>query len=272
MLDGFISYTRTSLHNEQIEGESIMQNAVSILHNGQTLRGMAHIPAGENLPTLILLHGFTGTKLEPHRLFLKISRVLEEKEIACFRFDFLGSGESDGNFEDMTVLKELEEARTIFQYVESHPAIDKDRVMVLGFSMGGLVASLLGGDIQDRIHKLVLMAPAGTMGHIASYIKENLIYIESHDAYDNAGNLSGKAFVEELAGLEVWEKAARYQNEVLLIHGTEDQAVPFEVSSLYINHCYQQKATLHPIEGAGHTFDSFIWEKEVIQTICKFVG
>jgi cephalosporin-C deacetylase-like acetyl esterase len=57
-----------------------MQEAVSIIHEGQTLRGMAHIPENrEKVPAVILFHGFTGTKLEPHRMFLKISRELEKR-------------------------------------------------------------------------------------------------------------------------------------------------------------------------------------------------
>ncbi|KLU63127.1 hypothetical protein CEB3_c04770 [Peptococcaceae bacterium CEB3] len=60
---------------------------------------MEHFPtdmSDEEIPAVILFHGFTGTKLEPHRLLLKISHALEKLGFASFRFDFLGSGESDG--------------------------------------------------------------------------------------------------------------------------------------------------------------------------------
>jgi predicted alpha/beta-fold hydrolase len=56
-----------------------LQKSIEIEHKGQILRGMQHIPEGNNLPAVILFHGFTGTKLEPHRFFLKISRALEMK-------------------------------------------------------------------------------------------------------------------------------------------------------------------------------------------------
>ncbi|PLR96808.1 alpha/beta hydrolase [Bacillus sp. T33-2] len=248
-----------------------MQEAVSIIHNRKVMRGMQHLPEGDNLPAVILFHGFTGTKLEPHQLFLKISRALEAKGVASFRFDFLGSGESDGEFKDMTVSGELDEARTIFNYVKSHPAIDPGQITVLGFSMGGLLASLLAGELQDAIDKLILLAPAATIARSARKIEENAPYIASHDAYDNGGNLVGKKFIDEVKALEVWDLASKYAKEVLLIHGTDDKAVPVEASLMYVEKCYQDKAVLHTIDGADHTFNRFQWEMEVIEDVSKFM-
>ncbi|MEK3888009.1 alpha/beta hydrolase family protein [Bacillus sp. FSL K6-3431] len=249
-----------------------MQRAVSITHKGLELRGMEHIPTGEKLPAVILFHGFTGTKLEPHRLFLKISRELETKGIASFRFDFLGSGESDGDFEDMTVTRELNEAESIFKYVKSHPQIDENKIIILGLSMGGLVASLLAGKLDNEIKRLILMAPAGTMGKTLEPSIHSVPFIASHNAYDYGGNLVGKAFLEDVKTIDVWQQAAKYKGKVLLIHGTEDPTVSFNVSKLYIEQCYGKQARLHPIEGGDHTFSSFHWENSVIEAILEFVG
>ena len=250
-----------------------MQNAVSLVHNEFTLRGMEHIPEGEGkFPTVVLFHGFTGQKLEPHRFFLKISRALESIGVASFRFDFSGSGESDGDFENMTVLGELDEARTIFKFVQSHPSVDPNKVMVLGFSMGGLVASLLAGELQGDIHKLILLAPAGTMAKGVERWVHDVPFIESHQAYDVGGNVVGKAFYEQLQTIEVWNQAAKYPNQVLLVHGSEDQAVPVKVSSIYIENCYQDKAELRVIDGADHTFNKFEWEQEAIGAIKEYAA
>jgi pimeloyl-ACP methyl ester carboxylesterase len=249
-----------------------MQTSVSIVHHGQTLRGMEHIPERDTkFPAVILLHGFTGHKLEPHRFFLKISRTLETIGVASFRFDFLGSGESDGDFENMTVLRELDQARAIFQYVKSHPAIDETKITVLGISMGGLVASMLAGELQDELYKLILLAPVGSMkDNIKKWI-DVLPFIENYDAYDNGGDLIGKSFFNELETIEVWDKASKFTNPVLIIHGSEDKSVPLEVSSTYIENCYHSNATLRVIDGADHTFNRFEWEREVIETIMEYV-
>ncbi|MCM3575776.1 lysophospholipase [Mesobacillus subterraneus] len=249
-----------------------MQQAVSLLHNNQVMRGMAHIPlADQKAPAVILLHGFTGSKLEPHRFFLKISRELEVLGIASFRFDFLGSGESDGNFEDMTVLSELAEAETILDYVRSHPNINSEKVIVLGFSMGGLVASLLAGDQPEKIEKLILLAPAGNMAEKANVMEKNSTYIKDMNAYDIGGNLIGKDFIAQLKSIEVRERAKSYERDVLIIHGSSDEVVSIEESKDYQEKCYQGKAALRIVTGADHTFSSYQWEKEVIESICSFV-
>ncbi|WLR57185.1 alpha/beta fold hydrolase [Mesobacillus subterraneus] len=250
-----------------------MQEAVSLIHNKQVMRGMAHLPFMDQkeVPAVILLHGFTGSKLEPHRFFLKISRHLESLGIASFRFDFLGSGESDGKFEDMTVLKELSEAETILEYVRSHPRIHGEKVIVLGFSMGGFVVSLLAGEHPEKIEKLILLAPAGSMAEEVKVIVKNSTYIKEESAYDIGGDLIGKEFIEELNTIDVWEVAKRYKGDVLLIHGSNDQAVSMKDSIKYQEKCYQEQAKLHIVAGADHTFNSYHWEKEVIENICHFV-
>jgi uncharacterized protein len=55
-----------------------------------TLRGMEHISKQALLAANSRRYfvSRTGTKLEPHRLFWKISRKSEQHGIASFRFDF----------------------------------------------------------------------------------------------------------------------------------------------------------------------------------------
>lgn len=247
-----------------------MQKAVEITHNGQILRGMEHIPDVNKSPAVILFHGFTGTKLEPHRMFLKISRALEKEGIASFRFDFLGSGESDGDFEDMTVMSELRQAHTILDYVKTHPSIDENQIYVLGFSMGGLVASLLAGERNSEIAKLILLAAGGTIPQLSQQLRAQSPYLNEKKVYDIGGNLVSEQFFDELKDLVVWENAARFKQHVLLIHGTNDEAIPANASKLYKENCYPN-ATVQLIEGADHGFNSFVWEQKVISFIIEFV-
>ena len=61
------------------------------------LYGMLHRPEGAGPhPAVMILHGFTGQRIEPHRLFVKLARQLVAAGIAALRFDFRGSGESEG--------------------------------------------------------------------------------------------------------------------------------------------------------------------------------
>lgn len=249
-----------------------MQRAVECIVRGQTLRGMEHVPEGvaDKLPAVILFHGFTGTKLEPHRMFLKISRALENLGIACFRFDFSGSGESDGNFEDMTLNTELEEASAILDWVRQDARIDVNRINLLGLSMGGLVASLVAGDRPQDIHRLALLAPAGNINELIAHAMATYGVDERTDVFDYAGNLIGRGFPESLQNIRVFERAKQFQGPVLLAHGTKDEAVPYQVSLKYQEVAYEGRAVLHILEGADHTFNTTPWEQAVITHIRDF--
>lgn len=262
-----------------------MQQAITLERNGMTLRGMMHLPdghgEGQRFPAVILFHGFTGNKLEPHRLFVKISRALAAQGLACFRFDFLGSGESDGDFEDMTVAGEVEDANAILDMVKTHPNVDASRVVLLGLSMGGLVASLVAGERSDEIHRLVLLAPAATMYRradeydravAAGEVPDGLDIAGKDVAFDNGGNLVGRAFLDGLRGMDAYATAKGYDGPVLLVHGTRDDAVPVQASYDYQEKCYGNKAQLCILDGADHTFNKYEWEQTVISEITRFLA
>lgn len=249
-----------------------MQKAIEIKHQGKTLRGMEHVPdEGEGFPAVILFHGFTGNRLEPHRMFLKISRILEANGIASFRFDFLGSGESDGNFEEMTLSSEIVEANEILDFVKKDSRVDPEKTSLLGLSMGGLVASLVAGSRPDDVYRLVLMAPAGDWMKVIVQQTSELHVSEKQAIYDHGGNLVGRAFAEDLKTLDTYPHAGRYKGNVLLIHGSKDLAVPPKVSEEYRDLAYGKNTDVHIIEGADHTFNSHRWEQEALRYILSFL-
>ena len=77
-----------------------MQQACYFSNEGQQIAGTVHIPDGPGpFPGVLLCHGFTGQRIEAHFIFVKMSRALEQAGIASLRFDFRGSGESEGRFQ-----------------------------------------------------------------------------------------------------------------------------------------------------------------------------
>lgn len=253
-----------------------MQRAITFDHNGLTLHGMEHIPASASasnpVAAAILYHSFTASKVEAHRMYVKLSRALEALQIATFRYDFSGSGESDGNFEDMTLSGELAEADAMLTQVRQDDRIDPHRISLVGLSMGGLVASLLAGDRPSDVEKLALLAPAGNLGQIVQAVAAQVGVDEQMRVFDHAGNLIGRPFADELIDLDAFERAKPFTGPVLLIHGSDDQTVPYVVSERYRDVSYTGNATLHRMEGAGHTFDKHVWEQEVIDTVSAFLS
>lgn len=107
----------------------------------------------------IIFHGFTANRNTP--LLKEIADELRDENIASVRFDFNGHGDSDGKFENMTVLNEIEDANAILNYVKTDPHVRN--IYLVGHSQGGVVASMLAGLYPDIIKKVVLLAPAATL-------------------------------------------------------------------------------------------------------------
>lgn len=251
-----------------------MQKAVEFVSQGLTLRGMLHVPdnAGGKLPLAIIFHGFTGNKMEPHFMSVKLSRLLEKKGIASVRFDFGGSGESDGDFVNMTLSGELNDAHNILDYVKTLEFVDVSRIAAVGLSMGGAVASMLAGERKDDIQALCLWAPAGNIKDIV-YSKglDGKMDIFRKAGYaDFGGLLLGVGFVDDVLELDIYKKAEAYDKNVFIVHGDDDPTVPLSASEKYME-IYGSRGRLHVVKGADHTFNSKMWEDEVLKETSVFL-
>jgi pimeloyl-ACP methyl ester carboxylesterase len=250
-----------------------MQRAIEMVSNGLTLRGMLHMPerGAGNAPLVMFFHGFTGNKMEPHFMFVRTSRLLEEIGIASVRFDFAHSGESDGDFINMTLSGEISDACNILDYVLNLDGIDPGRIGAIGLSMGGAVASALAGMRKDDIKALCLWAPAGNMGELvmANNAGIGLDSVKSAGYFDRGGFRVGKGFIEDVVKLDIFKIASAYDKKVLIIHGDNDASVPLSTSERYLKY-YAGRAKLHVVKGADHTFNSVPWEKELIDHTLEF--
>jgi len=257
-----------------------MQKAIEIESRGLTLRGMLHVPGDANgkLPIVCIYHGFTGNKMEPHFIFIKLSRLLEKKGIASVRFDFGGSGESGGDFFDMTISKELEEAKAILNYAKALDFAATDRIGIVGLSLGGAVSGMLAGECRDDIKALCLWAPGGNINMILEAMTDDKMqklhkmgFIDVGELIPRWGGLAlGIEFIEELFKLDVYKKAALYNKKVLLIHGDKDEVVPLSFSEKYLK-IYGKNGRLHIIQEADHTFNKLEWEKKVLNHTVEFL-
>ena len=98
-------------------------------------------PATDRCPMVILMHGiFASQSINP---MPALAKELAKAGIASIRFDFDGHGKSQGQMQDMTIEKELADARAVWDYVSRLPYVDG--IGLLGHSQGGVVASMTAG-------------------------------------------------------------------------------------------------------------------------------
>ncbi|SUP43317.1 alpha/beta hydrolase [Veillonella criceti] len=226
----------------------------------------------ETYPMVILMHGFSANK--DYKLLELIANDLEKEGIASIRFDFNGHGDSEGRFQDMTVLNEIEDAKQVYAYVKQLPNVTN--ISLIGHSQGGVVASMLAGELSQKegstaIQSLVLLAPAsnikdGVLGSGTFGIQFN---VETMPEYIElpSGLRVGRNYFKAAYNLPIYETAKQYTGPVKIIHGTQDEMVPTRYGKQFAN--IYNNVELEILEGYDHEFTQNM--PAVADKVTKFI-
>lgn len=251
-----------------------MELQVSFPCDGEGIFGVLHLPARTPAPDLpagrvagmVMCHGFTGHKAETHRLFVNAARSFAAAGLAVLRFDFRGSGDSAGEFREMTISREIADAQAALDYLCSRTEVDPGRVGVLGLSLGGCVAACLAGR-DPRVQALVLWA---ALAHPQRLFQRLLPGLADRETLDANGWEIGRAFLDDSRALLPLEEIKRYAGPALVVHGSQDQSVPPTDADDYCE-ALGARGELHLVEGADHVFSSLCWKAEAISVSQRFL-
>jgi dienelactone hydrolase len=215
-----------------------------------TLRGMLHRPDGvDPTPAVMLLHGFTGQHIESDRLFVQVARALADAGFAALRFDFYGSGDSDGDFEEFTLDTELADACAGFDWLSTQSGIDPNRIGVVGLSLGGAIAALLAGQ-EPRVKTTVLWNAVASTREMS----------EKLSAGPYGGLVLGEALLESMRAADPAATIRQATGPVLIIAATGDTVVLPPAAEAYAA-SLGGKGTLRWFEGGDHTFQHPDWRR-----------
>lgn len=254
-----------------------MRYPITFENEGQLMIGVVHRPEEDRAqrkkgrPGVVIFHGFTGQKVEAHRIFVKMAERLASMGMVAMRFDFRCSGDSEGNFEDMTFGGEVSDALVSLDYMLQNEDVDPARLGVLGLSMGGAVAACVTGR-SGKVRSTALWSAVADL-NLFHYIAADLT--KEHgpmDYYDRGGNLVGRGFIEGLVGYTPYTEVADGKTPVLVAHGNADQTVPVSHAHQFVESLQMagNPHKLHIIEGADHTYNANPWETEVIDVTAKW--
>ncbi|MBR1420442.1 MAG: alpha/beta fold hydrolase [Selenomonadaceae bacterium] len=240
---------------------SAQSSSFSIPGPNGNLSGILNTPDNiSEFPLVILSHGFTSSKESD--VIVAVDKALTSLGIATIRFDFDGHGESDGDFQFMTVPKEIEDLKTIYKYATSIEGVTS--ISLLGHSQGGVVTSMVAGDLgKKKIKSVVLMAPAAILredairGNTQGAIYDPLDPPEYVELEKRGKTLKlGRDYIKTAFDLPIYETAEGYRGDVCIIHGTGDRVVPYTVA-LHYQHIYRNPE-LHLIPREDHGFSNDI--------------
>lgn len=241
---------------------------------GIVMRGVLNTPddfdEDKKYPAVIIFHGFGGDRNGTINFRLNHAKYLTERGFVVFRFDFSGSGESDGEFYDMTVSREEKELEIIHDFVKMKYFVDNDRLYWIGHSLGGVLSSLMAYKLKPKA--MVLLAPASDMNN-KDYLKvmaktvfegeiKNAKSLENNKSYDEMitkfedADIGGvkihKNFLIDFIRKDIYGSAEKYEGKVLIIRGTKDSLV-FKDSNEKLEKSFKN-ARYEEIEGADHSF------------------
>ena len=210
-------------------------------------------PAEGKHPLVIIIHGFTGYKDEPH--LLAVSKALNEIGCATLRVDMYGHGASGGEFRNHTLYKWVTNALTVIDYARSLDFVTD--IYLCGHSQGGLTVMLAAAMKHDAIKGMIAMSPAWMIPEAA---RNGTLLGESFDPEHIpdelpawGGRTLGGNYVRVAQTIHVEEAIDRYTGPVLIVHGDQDGAVPVEYGIRAAQRYRNSKLVL--IQGDGHCYE-----------------
>lgn len=221
---------------------------VTIAAKDSVLQAVIHRPEQESGKTLIISHGFRGSKDGSGKAVL-----LAEQAVAAgftvVRYDFTPG---------QTLSVQVEELTSVIAFCRHHLS---EEIILLGRSMGGS-ASLVCAAADPAIKGLALWAtPSNLVETFQLALGNDYVSLEKGNMLilnDSYGKLELKPeFIRDFAKvdlLSVMQSLVNRTMPVLILHGTKDEIVPIRQARLLYQTAGQPK-TFVQIDGGDHQFN-----------------
>jgi fermentation-respiration switch protein FrsA (DUF1100 family) len=203
------------------------------------------IPAVPSKHIVVFCHGNAGNI--SHRL--DNVRLLNQRGISVFIFDYRGYGRSDGSISEKGFYRDSEAAHEVARkWAEAHKA----KLIVFGRSLGGIAATHLGA--TKSCDGLILESTFTNMGAMA----------RAHYPLPFAESLL-KHRLNAVAEID------QVRAPILFFHGDKDRIVPIRLGRGLFEAAPDPKEFV-VIPGAGHNDTFYVAGKEYFDKLEAFVG
>lgn len=217
---------------------------------GNRLVGDLHRAGSELGPVLLLCHGMEST-----RGGTKQTAIVERfvpLGFSVLRFDFSFVGDSEGDFEDMTISGEVEDALGALDFLDG---LRPGPVTIVGSSLGGAVSLLAASRASDRVAAVATIAAVTDTALFAAGMSDEEIarWRETGKrAWGTSYLRSG--FLDDAERLDIPVAVAGLDKPMLVMHGDSDPVVPPAHGDL-LARVAGDRARLVSFPGVGHRFE-----------------
>lgn len=232
------------------------------------LRGMIHRPpestGRRGVPGVVFFHGFTGDRMESHWIFVKCARALARAGFASLRFDFYGSGESEGDFPEVTFESEVVDALSAVEFFRRQRGINPRRLALIGLSLGGAVAACIAPRV--RAQALILWAAVARFEQLQALAEQMARPIPGRsELVEYNAHAVSLQFLGNTERLNPLRQIALFRQPTLVIHPENDELIPLSAPQNYLKAAGAEVKQKVIIPGADHTFSSMCGERQVIE-------
>lgn len=207
---------------------------------------------------VILAHGFTANKQEHARLFVTTARSLVAAGFNVLRFDFMGAGDSSGDFNQMSPNTEITDLLAVLGWAKRRKY---SRIGLLGLSLGGAV-SICSAAQSGNVDVLV------TWSSVPGFKS----WQRTQPAkFTNNPTVEGRIFYTDRPAIDVPEAYVSLAIPKLQIQGDNDIPGFREEFARYFPMAKSPKKHL-VIPGADHVFTHWPHRRKVISETVKWFG
>ncbi len=210
-------------------------------------------------PTWLYLHGFGSVRKGEKSTALFRHAAAQGR--AAVRFDFRGHGDASGELGGVTFSEQVADATAVLD--RTGPSV------LVGSSLGGLVAIHLAASRPANVRAMLLLAPAlGFLPRLRSWLDPD----RRMKTGDGRVVTMHERALADAAGHDERDLPARLTMPVFVAHGTGDEVVPWQLSESFAASIPHRQKELWLLPGADHRlnleFDAILARAESMFARC----
>ncbi|NOV03343.1 alpha/beta hydrolase [Paenibacillus planticolens] len=222
---------------------------------------------GELAVTVIMSHGYAGTRLEKGLPALALAKSIVDEGYHVLMFDFRNSGNSQGNLTTVGYL-EKQDILGAIRWVQEHAP---SKICLFGFSMGGST-SLLAAAEESSVSGVITDS---AFSQLSPYLRDNLPVWSKLPRFPFTPLILG--ILPRLIGVNPKQVDALaavdriYPRPILFIHSRDDSAIPWSNSEgMWSRH--PDAFELWVTQKAGHVGSYQMQPEAYIQRVLAFLS
>jgi len=232
------------MHNSTIFFEKI---------NGKRIFQILSEPDINTKKIIIMSHGFRGSSIGPARTFVDFEDILIKNEYSVLRFDQPNSGNSEGNFINLSFNQWVE---TIVYLAKKYLDLGY-KVSLFGQSMGATATMIAASniDLKDKIPCIILWVPD----------PKTIFNNDPNKIYEEAGQKYMGSFWQEARNANFYHALGHYKGKIHLVYGEKDRYISKDLRNSLISKIKEKGQQYMVLDGQNHS----PWEFNIAQKVYR---